>query len=166
MRRDRMTLKQVVGCLAAVFSSGVLMDHGGSLRAQTITTACRPAPVIPLTTPQPAARLVIDAPLAEPLASRGVVVISYCTEHIRIVPVFGPGALTVSPRVGHIHVSVDEAPWRWADASGTPIILQGLPPRPHTVLVELVNANHQVVDKSTVKFAVPSSSAATGVNQR
>jgi len=73
--------------------------------------------------------------------------------------VFGPGALAVSPRVGHIHVTVDNAGWRWADASGTPIILQGMPPGPHTVLIELVNANHEVVDKGTVNFEVPSKAA-------
>ena len=66
---------------------------------------------------------------------------------MHIAPVFGPGALAASPRVGHIHVTVDDAPWRWADASGTPVILQALPPGPHTVLIELVNANHEVVDK-------------------
>jgi hypothetical protein len=48
------------------------------------------------------------------------------------------------------------ARWHWADASGTPIILRGLPPGPHTVLIELVDANHQVVDKGTVRFDVPS----------
>jgi hypothetical protein len=115
---------------------------------------------IPLTTTEPAAKLVIGAPLAEPLASRGVVVIPYCAENMHIAPVFGPGALTVSPRVGHVHVTVDASPWRWADASGTPTILQGLPPEPHTVLIELVNANHEVVDKDTVRFDVPSKAAA------
>jgi hypothetical protein len=34
------------------------------------------------------------------------------------VPAFGPKALDDSPRIGHIHVSVDDAPWHWADASG------------------------------------------------
>jgi hypothetical protein len=83
------------------------------------------------------------------------VVIAYCAENMRIAPVFGPGALTVSPRLGHIHVTVDEAPWHWADASGTPVILQGLPPGRHKVLIELVDANHQVVDKGSVTFDVP-----------
>jgi hypothetical protein len=78
---------------------------------------------------------------------------------MRIAPVFGPAALNVSPRIGHIHVTVDASPWRWADASGTPIILQGLPPGPHNVLIELVNANHEVVDKGTVTFDVPSRAA-------
>ena len=119
---------------------------------QNATHTCKPAQVIPLTGPEPAAKLFIDAPLAEPLASRGVVVIPYCAENMHIAPVFGPGALSVSPRVGHIHVTVDEAPWRWADASGT---RSSCSTRPAPVLIELVNANHQVVDKGMVKFEVP-----------
>jgi hypothetical protein len=55
-----------------------------------------------------------------------VVVIQYCAENLHFVPVFGPNALAVSPRVGHIHVRVDDASWVWADASGNPIILMGL----------------------------------------
>ena len=49
--------------------------------------------------PQPAAKIVVDAPLAEPL-SRGVVFIQYRTENLQIVPVFGQNALDVSPRIG------------------------------------------------------------------
>jgi len=60
--------------------------------------------------PQPAAKIVVDAPLPEPL-SRGVVFIQYRTENLQIVPVFGPQALDVSPRVGHLHVAVDGASW-------------------------------------------------------
>src|SRR4249920_1576750 len=62
--------------------------------------------------PQPAAKIVVDPPLAEPL-SRGVVFIQYRTENLQIVPVFGPKALDVSPRIGHLHVAVDGAPWVW-----------------------------------------------------
>lgn len=153
------TLKYAAGNVAAVLSVAALMPYGITTHAQNATPACRPAQVIPLTGTEPAPKLVIDAPLAEPLATRGVVVISYCAENMRITPVFGPGALAVSPRVGHIHVTVDEAPWHWADASGTPLILRGLPPGPHTVLIELVDANHQAVDKGTVKFDVPSKAA-------
>jgi Family of unknown function (DUF6130) len=154
------TLKHVAGNLAPVLSVVAMMLSGSTALAQTATQTCRPAQVIPLTGTEPAAKVVIDAPLAEPLASRGVVVISYCAENMRIAPVFGPGALGVSPRVGHIHVTVDEAPWHWADASGTPLILRGLPPGRHTVRIELVDANHQAVDKGTVEFDVPRTSAA------
>ena len=103
---------------------------------------------------EPPAKIIIDPPLAEPL-SHGRVVIQYRAENLHIVPVFGPAALAVSPRIGHIHVTVDAATWHWADASGIPVIIQGLPPGPHQVLVELVNANHQPVDRGTVQVTVP-----------
>lgn len=153
---NMITLKQAGGLLTAVLSAGALIQYGIATDARDASNACGPLQVIPLTAPEPAAKLVVEAPLAEPLASRGVAVIPYCARNMRIAPVFGPGALTVSPRVGHVHVTVDAAPWRWADASGTPIILQGLPSGSHTVLIELVNANHEVVDKGTVTFDVPS----------
>jgi hypothetical protein len=155
------TLQHVAGNLAPALFVAVMMLSASTALAQTSQT-CRPGQVIPLTGTEPAAKIVIDAPLAEPLASRGVVVIPYCAENMRIAPVFGSGALGVSPRVGHIHVTVDEAPWHWADASGTPLILRGLPPGRHTVRIELVDANHQAVDKGTVEFDVPKPSAAGG----
>jgi len=153
------TLKYAGGNLAPVLSIAAVMLCASTALAQSATQTCRPAQVIPQTGTEPAAKLVIDAPLAQPLASRGVVVIAYCAENMRIAPVFGPGALDVSPRVGHVHVTVDDAPWHWADASGTPLILRGLPPGRHTVLIELVDANHQGVDKGDVTFVVPETAA-------
>jgi hypothetical protein len=123
--------------------------------AQNPTDSCTPTRVIPLTGSEPPAKIVIDPPLAEPLASRGVVIIQYCAQNLHIAPVFGPGAVSASPRVGHIHVSLDEAPWVWADASGTPIILQGLPPGRHTVTLTLVDANHHPIDKGSITFVIP-----------
>ena len=105
--------------------------------------------------PQPAAKIVVDAPLAEPL-SRGVAFINYRTENLQVVPVFGSQALNVSPRIGHLHVAVDGAQWVWADTSGGPIIIAGLPPGPHKAEITLVNANHQPLDRSAVvEFVVP-----------
>jgi hypothetical protein len=103
---------------------------------------------------EPPAKIIIDPPLAEPL-SHGRVVIQYRAENLHIVPVFGPAALAVSPRVGHVHVSVDDAPWVWADASGEPVILNGLPPGPHKIRIQLETANHQLLDQGSVKFTVP-----------
>src|SRR6266705_3420633 len=88
--------------------------------------------------PQPAAKIVVDAPLAEPL-SRGVVFIQYRTENLQIVPVFGPKALDISPHIGHLHVALDGAPWVWAETSGGPLIIAGLPAGPHKVEITLVN---------------------------
>ena len=128
--------------------------------AQRPTDSCKPTQVIPLATgEQPPPKIVIDPPLAEPLASRGVVIISYCAENLHIVPVFGPNALAVSPRLGHIHVALDDASWVWADASGNPIILQGLSPGSHKVRLDLVDANHHKVDESTITFVVPQKQA-------
>ena len=160
------TLKQVAENVAPVLSVAAVMLCASPALAQNATQTCRPAQVIPLTGTEPAAKIVVDPPLPEPLATRGVVVISYCAENMRIAPVFGSGALGVSPRVGHIHVTVDEAAWHWADASGTPLILRGLPPGRHTVRIDLVDANHQLVDKGTVEFAVPKTSAAGGPGER
>lgn len=104
---------------------------------------------------EPAARLIVDPPLAGPL-TRGLVQIQYRVENIRIVPVFGPAALDVSPRIGHLHITVDDLPWHWADASDSNTIdVVGLPPGPHKVLVELANANHQILTAETVSFVVP-----------
>ena len=128
--------------------------------AQSAKDTCGLTPVIPLTGKDPPAKIVTFPPLAEPLASRGVAIIQYCTQNLHLVPVFGPNALAVSPRVGHIHVRIDDASWVWADASGQPIILMGLSPGPHQVLIELEDANHRPLDKSLVKFVVPERGAA------
>jgi len=150
-----MMLKDAAGTLAFALSAVALLLPSSPAAAQTAKKACPPPQVIPLTGTEAAAKIVVDDPLPGPLESRGVVVIPYCAENMRIVSVFGPGALTVSPRVGHVHVTVDEAPWHWADASGLPVILRGMPPGPHKVTIELVDANHQSVDKGTVAFVVP-----------
>jgi len=69
--------------------------------------------------------------------------------------VFGAGALDVSPRVGHLHVTVDAAPWHFVDASGETIVLVGLPPGPHEVLIELADPTHRVIAAENVNFSVP-----------
>jgi len=103
---------------------------------------------------EPAPRLVVDPPLPRPL-SEGRVYIQYRTENIRILPVFGAGALDVSPRVGHLHVTVDAAPWHFVDASGETIVVTGLPPGPHEVLIELADPTHRVIAAENVNFSVP-----------
>jgi len=106
-------------------------------------------------TAEPAAKIVVDPPLAEPL-SRGVVFIQYRTENLQIVPVFGAKAVEVSPRIGHLHVAVDGASWIWADTSGGPIIVAGLPAGPHKIELTPVDANHHPVAPSVaVEFVIP-----------
>jgi hypothetical protein len=122
--------------------------------AQTAKEIRGPAGVVPLAGEEPPAKIIVDPPLADSLA-QGRVVIQYRAENLRIVQVFGPAALDVSPRIGHIHVTVNDAPWRWADASGEPLIINGLPAGPHKVLIELVSANHRTLDQRVVTFLVP-----------
>jgi hypothetical protein len=102
--------------------------------------------------PQP--RLIVDPPLPEQLA-RGAVFIQYRTEHLRVVPVFGKGALDVSPRIGHVHITVDDAPWHFIDASGETVVVVGLMPGPHQVLFELADPTHRVITRETVTFTIP-----------
>jgi len=66
-----------------------------------------------------------------------------------MAPVFGPAALAVSPRIGHIHVTVDDASRHWLDASGVPVIINGLAPGGHKMLIQLANATHQPIDQGT-----------------
>ena len=128
--------------------------------AQSAKDTCGPTPVIPLAGEEPPATIITYPPVAEPLASRGVAIIQYCTQNLHLVAVFGQNALAVSPRVGHLHVTVDDNSWVWADASGNPIILMGLLPGPHKILIELADANHRILDKSLVSFVVPEKNVA------
>src|SRR5688500_6425267 len=58
----------------------------------------------------PAAKLTVDPPLAEALA-QGFFWAQYRAENVRIVQVFGGAGLDVSPRIGHLHIYVDDLPW-------------------------------------------------------
>jgi hypothetical protein len=125
----------------------------GNSSAQSAREIRGPSPLVAIENEAPA-KLIVDPPLAEPLA-QGHVFIQYRTENLRVVPVFGKGALDVSPRIGHIHITVDDLPWHFVDASGETIILVGLVPGPHKVLIELADPTHKVITSETVKFTVP-----------
>ena len=77
------------------------------------------------------------------------------------LPVFGPAAVAVSPRAGHLHVTVDDLPWHWADASDDQtLVVVGLPPGPHKILLELALPDHRVLSGQTVSFVVPATTGA------
>jgi hypothetical protein len=141
-----------------LYGAGVVIM--GALSLSAVTASAQSAAAIKGATPlvaianEPPAKLIVDPPLAEPL-SRKMVFIQYRTENLRVVPVFGTGALDVSPRIGHIHITVDDAPWHFVDASGETIILVGLTPGSHKVLIELADPTHKVITSETVTFTVP-----------
>jgi len=115
-----------------------------------------PTPYFPVEN-EPAPKLIVDEALPH-LLDKGIVWIQYRTENCRILPVFGKAAVDVSPRVGHLHVRVDDVPWLWADASDLNTVdIAGMPPGEHQVHIELVDANHEVFpgQAKTVKFTVP-----------
>jgi Family of unknown function (DUF6130) len=136
--------------LAALTTCTLMASVGYAQSAREIRG---PSPLVAIEN-EPAAKLIVDPPLAEQLAM-GLVFIQYRTENLRVVSVFGKGALDVSPRIGHIHVTVDDAPWHFVDASGETIIVVGLEPGPHKVLIELADPAHKVITRETVNFTVP-----------
>ncbi len=140
-------IRMLVAAGAAVLATSALAQNVGEVRNSS--------PFFPINN-EPSPKLIVDPPLPEPLA-RGAVLIPYRTENFRIIPVFGSAASTVSPRVGHLHVTVDHSPWRWADTgSGTnTIVVVGLPPGQHKVKLELASPEHQVFTGQTVTFTVP-----------
>ncbi len=144
--------------LSTTIASALLLGlvHAGSASAQTAREIRGPSPYEQLQN-EPAPRLIVDPPLAETLKI-GVFQAQYRVENMRIIPVFGPGALAVSPRVGHLHVIVDDLPWWWADASDNNTVdVAGLPPGKHKVTIQLVNANHEPVvgQVKVLEFTVP-----------
>lgn len=115
---------------------------------------------------EPPPRLFVDDPLPEGLA-QGIVWIQWRVENIHVVPIFGKGALNVSPRAGHLHVHVDDVGWWWADASDINTVdIAGLSEGPHKVRLELVNANHEPFpgQSRTVTFTIPKG-ASLSLNQ-
>ncbi len=105
--------------------------------------------------------LIVDSPLPDLLAlTPSIVWIQWRVENVHILPAFGKGALNASPRVGHLHILVDDLPWGWADASDINTIdVAGLPPGPHKIRIDLVNANHAVFpgQSKTITFTMPAS---------
>jgi hypothetical protein len=129
--------------ISTLVLAALLFGFAGSLTAQA------QSPV-----EQPPAKLVVDPPVPDLLA-KGLVAIQYRTENIRILPVFGPDALKVSPRIGHMHITVDDIPLVWGNTSGEPVIINSLPAGPHKIGIALTDANHKVVAQEAVKFEVP-----------
>jgi hypothetical protein len=135
----------------AVLGAFILLAPGAT--AQTARDVKGATPLLTIEN-EPPAKLFVDPPLAEPL-SQGLVFIQYRTENLRVVSVFGKGALEVSPRIGHLHLTVDDNPWHFVDASGETVIVVGLAPGPHKVLFELADPTHRVMTSQTVAFVVP-----------
>ena len=139
--------------LAGIAAGGLLATSAFAQSARDVRGA---SPYVAIEN-EPAPKLFVDDPLPEGLAL-GVFWAQYRVENLHIVPIFGAGASQTSPRVGHLHVIVDDLPWWWADASDNNTIdIANLPPGPHKVTIELVTPNHEVIRGQTKSkmFTIP-----------
>ena len=99
---------------------------------------------------EPAPKLIVDQPLPDGLAI-GLFWAQYRVENVRIQQVFGEGALKVSPRVGHLHIQVDDAPFLWADGSDNNTVdVAFFTAGQHKVKIDLVDPNHNVFPGQSV----------------
>jgi hypothetical protein len=147
---------KVAVCIGAIGSL-----HALTASAQTAKEVKGPTELVAIPDEAPP-KLVVDPPIAEQLAL-GRVMIQYRTEHLRIEPVFGKGALSVSPRLGHLHYYVDDNLWPVVDSGGNTVVLVGLKPGAHKVRFELAQPTHQEIPgtSQTVSFTVPDTSSAS-----
>jgi hypothetical protein len=60
------------------------------------------------------------------------------------------------PRVGHLHVTVDDLSWYRGDlGNSNTIIVTGLPPGQHKVRIELSDPTQRILTAQLVTFTVP-----------
>ena len=138
-------IKTLAGAAAAtVLATTALAQSAKEIRG--------PSPYVEIKS-EPAPKLIVDQPLPEGLAI-GLFWAQYRVENVHIQQVFGAGALNVSPRVGHLHIQVDDLPFLWADASDNNTVdIAFFAPGQHKVKIDLVDANHNVFPGQTVTLA-------------
>jgi hypothetical protein len=144
-------MKTLIKTLAAL-AAGAMITTAFAQSAKDIRGA---SPYVAIEK-EPAPKLIVDPPLPEGLAI-GVFWAQYRVENLHIAPVFGVGALQVSPRVGHLHVQVDDL-WWWADTSDSNTIdIANLAPGEHKVRIVLVDASHNPFpgQEVTQRFTIP-----------
>ena len=68
---------------------------------------------------------------------------------------FGKAAVDVPPRLGHFHVTIDDWKGTWAHTSDDPIMLVGLTPGTHKILLEVADPTHKILTSTIVSSTVP-----------
>jgi len=142
--RCQEVLKMHMFIKSLVAVSSALLVAGALAQSTVVNVTNEPAPTITLLPPLP-------GPLAQ-----GVVFIPYKLENLRIVPVGGTVAREISPRVGHLHVTLDDLPWQWADYGGSnTVILVGLSSGDHKIRVEVMDPEGHPYTEKSLPFTVP-----------
>jgi hypothetical protein len=142
-RQGENAMKQLIRMLAAV-AAAIVLATGVFAQSTVVPVDKEPAP-----------KLIVEQPLPGPLA-QGIVYIPYRVENLRIMPLGGEAASKVSPRVGHLHITIDDLPWFIADyGQSNTIILGGMPRGQHKVLIEVVDPEGNVFTGQTVTFNSP-----------
>lgn len=146
-------MKRTLVTIATLFIAAAQADGAAAQTAREVRGA---SPYDNLEN-EPPPKLVVDPPFPE-LLKLGIFQAQYRVENLRIVPVFNAAAIKVTPRVGHLHIIVDDLPWWWADSSDNNTVdIANLPPGPHKVTIQLVNPNHGIFPGQVVvlNFVVP-----------
>jgi hypothetical protein len=99
----------------AAIAAGIMLLATNAF-AQSINEVAGASPYVAIENEPPPKLIVYPTPLAAGLA-HDIVWIQYRAENVRIVPVFGTGALNASPRIGHLHIHIDDLPWGWVEAT-------------------------------------------------
>lgn len=151
-------LVRTFASLATLLASAAALNA----TAQTAREAQGATPLVAIAN-EPPPKLIVDPPIPDQLAL-GRVFIQYRTENVRIVPIFGVAALSVSPRVGHMHIIVDDASWPIVYTSDETFVAVGLKPGPHKVVFQIADPLHRPFPGATqtVTFVVPDVAAAHG----
>jgi hypothetical protein len=152
--RPRKSCRAGVILTSAVVIGIAVALHAFSASAQTARDVKGATPLVAIQDEAPV-RLIVDPPIPEQLAL-GRVFIQYRTENLRIIPVYGKGALAVSPRIGHLHYYVDDQSWPIIDSSGETEVLVGLAPGPHKVRLELADTLHRPIPGASKVWSSPS----------
>lgn len=103
-------------------------------------------------------KLILSEPRADVLKD-GYVYLPFRVENMTILPLYteihGEEATKLKPKIGHLHVMVDDNKWNWIHALTDAIYFGPLSPGAHKVRLELVDAAHSVIEVQTIEVVVP-----------
>lgn len=151
-----------VGYLAALLlaGAGFLSPAYSAEQAHAHVQVSTSSPQSALPTSADAAAPTLTLlPVRADVLKDGYVYLPFHVENLTILPLYteihGKETTSLRPKIGHLHVMVDNNGWNWIHAIADPIYFGPLPRGAHQVKVELVDAAHQVIEVKTASIVVP-----------